>query len=65
MSFGTEVLGATLCAEADATIDFARLLVKFTAAHFLFDAAAFDELAEATNGVLNSFLITHCKFDHD
>lgn len=62
--FRPEVLGATLSAETDATVDFALLLVEFTAAHFFFNTAAFDKFAETTNRFLNGFILSQRKFDH-
>lgn len=56
---------ATFGAKVSSAFRFARLLVRFTTTHFLFDTATFHKLAETTNGVLNRFFFTKCKFDHD
>jgi hypothetical protein len=56
--------GAALGAEAGSALDFAGLFVEFANAHFFFDAAAFDEFAEAADGLLGRFLVTQCQLNH-
>ncbi|GEM_PF-1859699 len=56
--------GTTLSTQTNAAINFARLFVEFTAAHFLFNAAAFNEFTETTNCILDGFILSQRQLDH-
>ena len=49
---------ATLGAEAGPALGFAGLLIELSNAHFLFDSAPLDELAETAHGLLGRLAIS-------
>ena len=53
-----------LGAETSTAANLARLFIVFAAAHLFLDAAAFDELAKASDGLLDAFSITNDELDH-
>ena len=61
----TATASTTLSTQAGAATGVARLFVIFFAAHFLLDAAAFDELAKAANGFVNRFAFADLQLNHE
>jgi hypothetical protein len=54
-SFGPAACAATLVA---------RLLVIFSASHFLLDARVLDQLSETLDGIRNRFMLAQTQLDH-
>ena len=61
----TAAASTTLSTQAGTATRVARLFVIFFAAHFLLDAAAFDELAKAANGFVNRFAFADLQLNHE
>ena len=57
-------LGAALCAEASATVCFARLLEEFAAAHLFFNSAPLDQFTESADRFLDAFAFAYRQFNH-
>jgi hypothetical protein len=60
--------GATdtsLCPQTGPTLGLTGLFKKLPATHLFFDAASFNQFAEATNRLLNAFPLPNCQLDHE
>ena len=51
--------------QAGPPLGLTRLLKEFPPPHLLFDAAAFNQFAEAADRLLNAFAIAYRQFDHE
>lgn len=60
----TASTGASFGPQSGAAPRIARLFVILFAAHFFLDAAAFNQLSETANRLLNRFAFTYLEFDH-
>jgi hypothetical protein len=55
---------AALGTQAGTSIRFAGFFVVFATTHFLFDSAAFDQLAEAAHSLLNALTVSKNQLYH-
>jgi hypothetical protein len=56
--------GAVFGSQASAAADFAGLFVVLAATHFLLDAAAFNQLAETADRLLNALAVADDQLNH-
>jgi hypothetical protein len=49
---------SAFCALLASSVDFAWLLVEFSATHFFFQTATFYQLSKSSNGFLNGFSVS-------
>jgi hypothetical protein len=66
LSFGQHAisLGPALSSQARTSVGFAWFFVILAAAHFLFDAAAFNQFSKSADSFLDGFFVTYQQLYH-